>query len=201
MSKFIIGADRNQIPLFVSSMDQTIAQDNPVRLVDLFVDSLQLADYGFKSNFVENGRPAYHPADLLKIYMYGYFNRMRSSRDLEKECSRNLEAIWLMKGLAPDHNTIANFRKDNPKGIARVFRATVKMASHFELIGGSLVAGDSTKLRAQNSKKNNFNPAKIERHIAYIDNKLAEYNKILAQEDGDESVKKEVASKVRKHQL
>ena len=201
MSKFIIGADRNQIPLFVCSMDQTIAQDNPVRLVDLFVDSLQLTDFGFKSNFVENGRPAYHPADLLKIYMYGYFNRMRSSRDLEKECSRNIEAIWLMKGLAPDHNTIANFRKDNPKGIARVFRATVKMASHFELIGGSLVAGDSTKLRAQNSKKNNFNPAKIERHIAYIDNKLAQYNKILAEEDGDESVKKVVASKVRKHQL
>ena len=201
MSKFIIGSDRSQIPLFASSMDQAIAQDNEVRLIDLFVESLKLADFGFKDNFVENGRPAYHPADLLKLFIYGYLNRMRSSRVLEKECVRNMELIWLMKSLVPDHNTIANFRKDNPKAIARVFRATVKMASHFELIGGSLVAGDSTKLRAQNSKKNNFNPAKIERHIAYIDNKLAEYNKVLAQEDGDESVKKEVASKVKKHQL
>ena len=201
MSKFIIGSDRSQIPLFASSMDQAIAQDNQVRLIDLFVDSLKLADFGFDFSFVENGRPAYHPADLLKLFIYGYLNRMRSSRVLEKECVRNIELIWLMKSLVPDHNTIANFRKDNPKAIARVFRATVNLASHFELIGGSLVAGDSTKLRAQNSKKNNFNPAKIERHIAYIDNKLAEYNKVLAQEDGDELLKKEVASKVRKHQL
>ena len=200
MSKFIIGSDRSQIPLFASSMDQAIAQDNQVRLIDLFVDSLKLADFGFDFTFVENGRPAYHPADLLKLFIYGYLNRMRSSRVLEKECVRNIELIWLMKSLVPDHNTIANFRKDNPKAIARVFRATVNLASHFELIGGSLLAGDSTKLRAQNSKKNNFNPAKIERHIAYIDNKLLEYNKVLAQEDGDELVKKEVAAKVRKHQ-
>ena len=201
MSKFIIGSDRSQIPLFASSMDQAIAQDNEVRLIDLFVDSLKLADFGFDFTFVENGRPAYHPADLLKLFIYGYLNRMRSSRILEKECVRNMELIWLMKSLVPDHNTIANFRKDNPKAIARVFRATVNLASHFELIGGSLVAGDSTKLRAQNSKKNNFNPRKIERHIAHIDNKLAEYNKVLAQEDGDALLKKEVASKVRKHQL
>lgn len=201
MSKFIIGNDRSQIPLFVSSIDQAVSQDNQVRLIDLFVDSLKLSDFGFDFTFVENGRPAYHPADLLKLFIYGYLNRMRSSRVLEKECVRNIELMWLMKGLVPDHNTIANFRKDNPKAIARIFRATVNLASHFELIGGSLVAGDSTKLRAQNSKKNNFNPAKIERHIAYIDNKLLEYNKILSQEDGDESAKKEVASKVRKHQL
>ena len=172
MSKFIIGSDRSQIPLFASSLEQAIAQDNEVRLIDLFVESLNLADYGFKCNFVENGRPAYHPADLLKLFIYSYLNRIRSSRVLEKECVRNIELIWLMKSLVPDHNTIANFRKDNPKAIARVFLATVKIASHFELIGGRLLAGDSTKLRAQNSKKNNFNPAKIERHIAYIDNKL-----------------------------
>ena len=201
MSKFIIGNDRSQIPLFVSSIDQAVSQDNQVRLIDLFVDSLKLPDFGFDFSFVENGRPAYHPSDLLKLFIYGYLNRMRSSRVLEKECVRNIELMWLMKGLVPDHNTIANFRKDNPKAIARIFRATVNLAAHFELIGGSLVAGDSTKLRAQNSKKNNFNPAKIERHIAYIDNKLLEYNKILSQEDGDECIKKEVASKVRKHQL
>ncbi|MNF78729.1 hypothetical protein D3C84_609220 [compost metagenome] len=163
------------------------------------MDSLKLADFGFTFDFVENGRPAYHPSDLLKLFIYGYLNRMRSSRTLEKECSRNIELMWLLKGLAPDHNTIANFRKDNPKAIARVFRATVKLASHFELIGGALVAGDSTKLRAQNSKKNNFNPSKIERHIAYIDTKLEEYNTALAKEDGDVLDKQTIAKKIKKH--
>jgi transposase len=199
MSKFINGTNRNQLPLFASSVDDAIAQDNEIRLIDLFVDSLKLPDFGFAFDFVENGRPAYHPADLLKLYIYGYLNRMRSSRTLEKECSRNIELMWLLKGLVPDHNTIANFRKDNPKAIARVFRATVKMAAHFELIGGTLVAGDSTKLRAQNSKKNNFNPSKIERHIAYIDARLEEYNSALAKEDGDVLEKEVIAKKIQKH--
>jgi len=199
--KFINGTNRNQLPLFASSIDDAIAQDNQVRLIDLFVDSLQLVDYGFAFDFVENGRPSYHPSDLLKLFIYGYLNRMRSSRTLEKECSRNIELMWLLKGLVPDHNTIANFRKDNPKAIARVFRATVQLASHFELIGGELVAGDSTKLRAQNSKKNNFNPGKIERHIAYIDEKLKQYNEALAKEDGDVEQKKSLVTKIKKHQL
>ena len=197
--KFIIGTNRDQLPLFALSIDQAIAQDNQIRLIDLFVDSLKLNEYGFSFAFLENGRPAYHPSDLLKIYIYGYLNRMRSSRTLEKECSRNIELMWLLKGLAPDHNTIANFRKNNSKAITRVFRATVKLASHFELIGGSLIAGDSTKLRAQNSKKNNFNPSKIERHIAYIDARLEEYNLALAKEDGDTLKKEDIAKKVKKH--
>ena len=197
--KFITGTNRNQLPLFASSIDEAISQDHEVRLIDLFVDSLKLPDYGFAFHFIENGRPAYHPADLLKIYIYGYLNRIRSSRALEKECSRNIELIWLLKGLAPDHNTLANFRKDNSKPIARVFRATVKMASHFELIGGLLVAGDSTKLRAQNSKKNNFNPNKIERHIAYIDAKLEEYNATLAKEDVAAPEKEGITIKIKKH--
>lgn len=199
--KFINGTNRNQLPLFASSIDDAIAQDNEIRLIDLFVDSIKLPDFGFTFDFVENGRPAYHPSDLLKLFIYGYLNRMRSSRTLEKECSRNIELIWLLKGLVPDHNTIANFRKDNPKAIARVFRATVKLAAHFELIGGALVAGDSTKLRAQNSKKNNFNPNKIERHIAYIDAKLEEYNSALAKEDGDVLEKKSIAKKIQKHTI
>lgn len=199
--KFINGTNRKQLPLFASSIEEAIAQDNQVRLIDLFVDSLTLADYGFDFDFVENGRPSYHPADLLKLFIYGYLNRMRSSRTLEKECARNIELIWLLKGLVPDHNTIANFRKDNPKAIARVFRATVQMANHFKLIGGELVAGDSTKLRAQNSKKNNFNPKKIERHIAYIDQKLKQYNQALAKEDGDKAEKKSLITKIKKHKL
>jgi transposase len=199
--KFINGTNRNQLPLFASSIDDAIGQDNEIRLIDLFVDSLKLSEFGFTFDFVENGRPAYHPSDLLKLFIYGYLNRIRSSRTLEKECSRNIELMWLLKGLAPDHNTIANFRKDNPKGIRKVFQATVKLASHFELIGGSLVAGDSTKLRAQNSKKNNFNPSKIERHIAYIDARLEEYNLALAKEDGDTTEKENISKKIKKHRI
>ena len=150
----------------------------------------------FKSDFIENGRPAYHPGFLLKLFLYGYLNKVRSSRDLEKECKRNIEVMWLMQSLAPDHNTIANFRKDNRRGIRKVFRATVKLAKSFDLIGGKLVAGDSTKLRAQNSKKNNFNAKKIERHLEYIDNKLREYNETLANADGDH---KEAKQKIKTH--
>lgn len=192
--KFIQGNDRTQTYLFTESLDQAIDRDNDVRLIDLFVDSLPLAEYGFKMQFVENGRPAYHPGDLLKLFIYGYMNKIRTTRDLEKECKRNIEVMWLMRSLQPDHNTIANFRRDNPKAIKKVFRATVQVARHFKLIGGKLIAGDSTKLQAQNSRKNNFNARKIERHVAYIDQKLAEYCKQLAESDGDkqEEIRKEI---------
>lgn len=183
--KFVAGNDRNQIPLFISSLEEAIPEEHEVRLIDAFVNTLNFAQMGFKFYFIENGRPACHPADLLKIYIYGYLNRIRSSRVLEKECGRNIEMMWLTKGLRPDHNTISNFRRDNPKAIRRVFRATVQLAQNFELIGGQLLAGDSTKLRAQNSKKNNFNPRKIEKHIACIDAKPEEYNAILATGDKD----------------
>ena len=195
--KYISGKDRGQIEMF--SLEQVIGQDNEVRLIDLFVGSLALADFGFKTHFVDNGRPAYHPSDLLRLFIYGNLNRIRSSRQLEKECKRNLEVMWLMRGLAPDHNTNANFRKDNPKAIQKVFRATVQLAKHFDLIGGKLIAGDSTKMRAQNSKKNNFNQRKVERHIAYIETKLEEYSGILASEDGDTDKKKEAQDKIQKH--
>ena len=149
------------------------------------MESINLADFHFVIKTSKEGRPAYHPRDLLKLFVYGYLNHIRSSRQLEKECKRNIELLWLMKELAPDHNTIANFRRDNEKAIRKVFRYTVSIAKEFNLIGGKLVAGDSTKLRAQNSKKNNFNEGKIERHLAYIDAKLDEYNQALAQADDD----------------
>jgi transposase len=196
--KFIQGHNRSQINLFPVSLEQSIDPDNEVRMIDLFVDSLSLKDYGFRSDFSENGRPAYHPSDLLKLFIYGYMNKVRYSRDLEKECKRNIEVMWLLKCLKPDHNTISNFRRDNPKAIKKVFRATVQIAKHFELIGGKLIAGDSTKLRAQNSKKNNFNQAKIDRHIAYIDNKLDEYTRVLAENDGDN--KKQIEAEINKQQ-
>nr|WKN37245.1 IS1182 family transposase [Tunicatimonas sp. TK19036] len=181
--KFIQGTPRTQAVLFATCLDDAIEADNEVRLLDVFVDSLKLEEFGFRLNQVENGRPAYHPATLLKLFIYGYLNRIRSSRQLEKECKRNIEVIWLMSSLQPDHNTIANFRKDNPKAIKKVFRATVQVAKHFELIGGSLLAGDSTRLRAQNSKKNNYNEKKIQRHQAYIEQKLEEYSQALADAD------------------
>jgi len=192
--KFIKGDNRTQINLFPVSLEHAINENNEVRIIDLFVDSVSLEDYGFKIEYVENGRPAYHPSDLLKLYIYGYLNKTRSSRDLEKECKRNIEVMWLLKNLKPDHNTISNFRQDNPKAINKVFRATVQIAKNFNLIGGKLIAGDSTKFRAQNSKKNNFNQKKIDRHIAYIDNKLDEYNKQLSEADEDkkEQIRKEI---------
>jgi transposase len=149
-------------------------------------------------DFVENGRPAYHPSDLLKLFIYGYMNKARSTRDLEKECHRNIEVMWLIKCLKPDHNTISNFRRDNEKAIRKVFRATVQTAKHFDLIGGKLIAGDSTKMRAQNSKKNNFNQAKIDRHLAYIDSKLDEYTKALAESDEDN--KQIIREEIRKQE-
>jgi transposase len=196
--KFIQGQSRTQTHLFPVSLEESIDSDNEVRVIDLFVESLSLKYFGFDMEFIENGRPAYHPSDLLKLYIYGYLNKIRSSRDLEKECKRNIEVIWLLKGLQPDHNTISNFRRDNPKAIKKVFRATVQIAKHFDLIGGKLLAGDSTKLRAQNSKKNNYNQEKIDNHLAYIENKLQEYNAALAKQDGDN--KKQMQQAIEKHE-
>jgi len=197
--KYIQGQNREQTYLFPISLNDAVDAENEVRFIDLFVDSLDLGGFGFTVEHTENGRPAYHPADLLKLYIYGYLNRVRSSRCLEKECKRNIEVKWLLKNVQPDHNTISNFRRDNPKSIKMVFRQTVEIAKYFNLIGGTLIAGDSTKLRAQNSKKNNFNQKKIDRHLEYIENKLAEYNKALAESDGDNNGK--IERKIKKQEL
>jgi transposase len=152
--KYIQGNNRKQIVLYNSMLDDIIEKDNEVRRIDEFVDSLNLASLGFKNmNIAEEGRPGYHPADLLKLYIYGYMNRTRSSRELEKESKRNIEVMWLIKELKPDHNTISNFRRDNADAIRNVFQCTVTIAKNHDLIGGRIIAGDSVKLRAQNSKK------------------------------------------------
>ena len=196
--QFIQGKNREQSLLFPESLDQIIDQDNEVRIIDLFVESIKIEDFQFNIKTTKEGRPAYHPKDLLKLFVYGYLNHIRSSRLLEKECKRNIELMWLMKQLVPDHNTISNFRRDNEKAISKVFRYTVSIAKQFDLIGGKLIAGDSTKLRAQNSKKNNFNEHKIERHLAYIDARLAEYNTALA--EADEDNKKIIEEEIKKHE-
>jgi len=173
---YIQGKPRSQIVLIESSLEEKIELDNPVRIIDAFVDSCKLEEFGFlHAKHAPEGRPPYHPGDLLKLYIYGYLNRIRSSRALEKECKRNLELMWLLNELTPDHNTIANFRKDNPKAIKQVFRKMVTLCKRLDLIGGKVIATDGTKLRAQNSKKNNYNQKKIDDHLAYIENKLHEY--------------------------
>lgn len=197
--KYIPGKDRKQTSLFPISLEDSIDTDNSVRAIDQFVDQLDLSELGFRLDHIENGPPAYHPSLLLKLYIYGYMNRVRSSRQLEKECRRNIEVMWLLESLAPDHNTISNFRKDNPKAIKKVFFATVQIARNFGLIGATLIAGDSTKFRAQNSKKNNFNQKKIQRHIDYIDNKLEQYNKALDQSETEDE-KEEIKKDIDKHQ-
>ncbi|MFW5851149.1 MAG: IS1182 family transposase [Bacteroidota bacterium] len=196
MCTYIQGQNRTQTTLFASCLDDAVSPENEVRLIDAFVQSLDIAKMGFRVDHGENGRPAYHPKDLLKLYIYGYLNRIRTSRQLEKETKRNIEVMWLLNSLSPDHNTISNFRRDNGKAIKKVFRETVRVAQYFNLIGGTLIAGDSTKLRAQNSKKNNFNQKKIDRHLEYIDKKLEEYQKDLAENDGD---KAEIEQEIAKH--
>lgn len=199
--KYLIGKSRTQADLFPLPLEQQIASENEIRFIDAFVDSLDLGNLGFRTHFTENGRPAYHPKHLLKLYMYGYLNGIRSSRKLEKESHRNIEVMWLIESLRPDHNTISNFRRDNPKAIKRVFRETVKTAKSFNLIGGQLIAGDSTKLRAQNSKKNNYNEKKIKRHLDYIDKKLEQYESELTKNDGDRTPdeKYEIEQQIAKH--
>ena len=193
------GQSREQLTLYTTCLDDMIPRDHIVRHIDAFVNGLDLQHIGFES-LASQGRPPYDPADLLKLYIYGYMNRMRSSRVLEKECTRNIEVIWLLKNLKPDHNTIARFRKRNPKAIKRVFRASVGLARNYGLIGAVLIAGDSTKLRAQNSKKNNYNKKKVQRQLEYIDRKLAEHNEAMAKADGDQKRELEKQIRSRKQQ-
>jgi transposase len=186
---YIQGKPRAQIVLVESSLEEKIEQDNPVRIIDGFVDSCKLEEFGFThARHAPEGRPPYHPGDLLKLYIYGYLNRLRSSRSLERECKRNLELMWLLNELTPDHNTIANFRRDNPQAIKLVFRKMVTLCKRLDLIGGKVIATDGTKLRAQNSKKNNYNQKKIDEHLAYIENKLHEYLDALDVADTAETI-------------
>lgn len=194
--QYIKGTDRTQAVLFPQSLDEIIDEGNEVRIIDLFVESIDLAQFSFQVKSSSEGRPPYHPKDLLKLYVYGYLNSIRSSRALEKECKRNIEVMWLLQQLVPDHNTISNFRRDNEKAIRKVFRHTVSIAKQFDLIGGRLIAGDSTKLRAQNSKKNNFNENKIVQHLQYIEKRLEEYNQALQQADEDN--KKIIEAQIQK---
>jgi len=174
--EYIQGMDRGQMVLFPDSLDEYVLEDNPVRVVDVYVDSLDMKALGFtKAELHETGRPMYAPQDLLKLYIYGYMNRLRSSRRLETESYRNVELMWLLKKLTPDHKTIARFRHDNSAALKNVFRNFVKLCMKLGLYGKELVAIDGSKFRAVNSKNSNFNEEKLKALIARIDTNLEKY--------------------------
>src|SRR5476649_34507 len=156
MGRFIEGANRNQATLLPECLEDFITEDNPVRIVDAFVDELELASLGFEGTHpAETGRPSYHPAVLLKIYIYGYLNRVQSSRRLERECQRNLELMWLTGRLAPDFKTIADFRRDNGTGIRNVCRRFVELCGELKLLSQAIVAIDGSKFKAVNARDRN----------------------------------------------
>ena len=158
----IPGIDRSQVLLLPEAVDDYVGRDNPVRFIDAFVDGLDLAAAGFERAAPKaTGRPGYDPADLLKLYIYGYLNRVRSSRRLEAESKRNLEVIWLLRRLSPDFKTIADFRRINRAAFRQVFREFVRLCRELELFGRELVAVDGTRIKAVNSRERNFTKAKL----------------------------------------
>src|SRR5712672_3600429 len=176
MKRFVEGVDREQNTLFPAVLDDYVGEDNPVRAIDVFVDGLDLAKLGFDGVApLATGRPAYHPAPMLKIYIYGYFNRVQSSRRLERECQRNVELVWLTGHLMPDFKTIADFRKDNGEAICKVCRAFVLLCRRLGLFGDASVAIDGSKFKAVNNRDKNFTEAKMKRRLEQIDESIARY--------------------------
>jgi transposase/uncharacterized coiled-coil protein SlyX len=176
MGRFVEGQDRGQSTLFPECLEDWISQDNPVRVIDVFVDELDLADLQFGGVDPEaTGRPAYHPSVLLKLYIYGYLNRVQSSRRLEREAGRNVEVMWLTGRLAPDHKTIADFRKDNGLAIRKVCAQLVVLCRDLGLLAQASVAIDGSKFKAVNNRDKNFTRAKMERRLAQIEESVARY--------------------------
>jgi transposase len=183
----IPGYDRSQMLLLPETVDDYVGPDNPVRFIEAFVDGLDLEAAGFaRVEPKATGRPGYAPADLLKLYIYGYLNRIRSSRRLEAEAGRNLEVIWLLRHLQPDFKTIADFRRDNRNAFRQVFRAFVLLCRELDLFGRELIAVDGTRIKAVNNKDRNFTRASLTRFIAQADARLADYLGRLDQSDAEE---------------
>ena len=187
MKRFVEGVDRSQSTLFPERLEDFIAEDNPVRVVDVFVESLDLRGLGFTSVIPSaTGRPAYHPSALLKLYIYGYLNRIQSSRRLEREAQRNIEMMWLIERLSPDFKTIADFRKDNGKAIRRVCRDFVVLCRRLDLFSQAIVAIDGSKFKAVNNRDKNFTQAKMKRRLEQIDKSIERYLGQLDSADREE---------------
>ena len=176
MGRFVEGTDRGQTTLFPDCLEDWICEDNPVRAIDVFVDELELAEHGFSGVAPEvTGRPSYHPSALLKLYVYGYLNRVQSSRRLEREAGRNVEVMWLTGRLVPDHKTIADFRKDNGTAIRKVCAQFIALCRAIGLLTTASVAIDGSKFKAVNNRDKNFTRAKMERRLAQIEESVARY--------------------------
>src|SRR5438132_10830732 len=181
---YIRGVTRNQVVLFPESVEDYITADNPVRFIDAFVSGLDLAALGFqRAQPAETGRPAYDPGDLLRLYLYGYLNRVRSSRMLERETKVNLEVMWLLGKLSPDFKTVADFRRDNLAAIKGVCREFTLLCRKLKLFGGELVAIDGSKFKAVNNRRRNFNAARLTKAIKAIEEKVDGYLHELDQAD------------------
>ena len=190
--KYIQGQSRNQMALVPECLEDYIREENPVRVIDAFVDGLDLDIAGFiRTSPEKTGRPPYNPKDLLKLYVYGYFNRIRSSRKLMAECTRNIELFYLLGKLTPDFRTIADFRKDNAKALKNVFRAFVKLCDKLGLYQKELLAVDGSKFRAVNSKNNTYNAEVLEKKLKRIDEHITEY---LSQMDKNDEAEPDAPS-------
>src|SRR5271156_5310722 len=187
MRRFVEGADRGQSTLFPECLEDWIDEDNPVRVIDVFVDEIDLGALGFGGVAPEaTGRPSYHPSVLLKLYIYGYLNRVHSSRRLEREAGRNVEVMWLTGRLDPDHKTIADFRKDNGRAIRKVCAQFVALCRTMGLLTEASVAIDGSKFKAVNNRDKNFTQAKMERRMAQIEDSVARYLQQLDTADRQE---------------
>lgn len=187
MSEHVAGLNRDQTALFPDTLEGYVDKENPVRFIDAFIDSLNLEKLGFKHALPNDaGRPSYDPSDLLKLYVYGYLNQVRSSRKLERECHRNVEVMYLMKKLAPDFKTIADFRKDNVDCVKGVFKEFVKFCMGLDLYGAKYVAIDGVKFKAVNSIDKNFNQKTLVYRLKIIDERVSKYLNELEKHDKEE---------------
>jgi transposase len=175
MSHFVEGEDRRQPALLPSCLDDYVAEDNPARVIDVFVDELDLGELGFLVVPAATGRPPYHPATLLKLYIYGYLNRVPSSRRLEREAGRNVELMWLTGKLAPDHKTIANFRKDHGPAIQAACAHFVVLCRQIGLFTQALAAVDGSKFKAVNTRDKNFTATKLKKRMEQVAEHIAGY--------------------------
>jgi len=194
MSGFIEGDDRNQATMFPERLDDYVAEDSPVRVIDVFIDDLDVSGLGFKAEPNATGRPSYHPKTMLKLYVYGYLNQVHSSRRLEREAQRNVELMWLTGRLAPDFKTIADFRKDNGEAIRLVCREFVMLCRKLNLLSDAMVAIDGSKFKAVNNRDKNFTRAKMKRRLAAVEASIDRYLTELSNADRSERATDKVQS-------
>ena len=187
MGRFVVGADRSQMTFLPECLDDWVGEDNPVHVIEAFVEALDLPALGFEGAIAKaTGRPSYHPAVLLRLYIYGYLNRVQSSRRLEREAGRNVELMWLLGRLVPDHKTIADFRKENGAAIRKVCARFVALCRSMGLLQGGGVAVDGSKFKAVNNRDKNFTHAKMARRMAQIEESIARYLSQLDSADRQE---------------